>query len=135
MSLPKDAGFRLPRIVAELNSARPVHLAIIDGIKVATGGETAGGGLKAAVNPGVIIAGTNTVATDAVAMTVMGFDPLAERGKPPFARCDSTLRFGEELGVGIRDLSRNEVVGVPVSDVVFSYPAVREKLQAGQKRG
>ncbi len=86
------------------------------------------------MNPGVLIAGTNAVATDAVAMTVMGFDPLADRGKPPFARCDSTLRFGEELGVGLRDLSRNEVVGVPVSDVVFSFPAVREKLQADQKR-
>jgi len=61
----QDAGFRLPRIVSELNSARPVHLAIIDGIKTATGGETAGGGAKAAVNPGVIIAGTNSVATDA----------------------------------------------------------------------
>jgi uncharacterized protein (DUF362 family) len=133
LTLPKDAGFRLPRIVAELNAARPVHLAIIDGIKTATGGETAGG-LKAAVNPGVIIAGTNAVATDAVAMAVMGFDPLAERGKPPFARCDSTLRFGEELGIGVRDLSRNEIVGVPISDVVFSYPAVREKLQADQKK-
>ena len=128
MSLPKDAGFRLPRIVSELNSARPVHLAIIDGIKTATGGETAGGGAKAAVNPGVIIAGTNTVATDAVAMTVMGFDPLAEKGKAPFARCDSTLLFGEQLGVGIRDLKKNEILGVPVADVIFSYPAVREKL-------
>jgi hypothetical protein len=128
MSMPKDAGFRLPRIISELNAARPVHLAIIDGIKTATGGETAGGGAKAAVNPGVIIAGTNTVATDAVAMTVMGFDPLAEKGKAPFARCDSTLLFGEQLGVGIRDLKKNEILGVPVADVIFSYPAVREKL-------
>ena len=138
MSLPKDAGFRLPRIVSELNSARPVHLAIIDGIKTATGGETAGGGAKAAVNPGVIIAGTNTVATDAVAMTVMGFDPLAEKGKAPFARCDSTLLFGEQLGVGIRDLKKNEILGVPVADVIFSFPAVREKLgppQGGQGGG
>jgi hypothetical protein len=138
MSLPKDAGFRLPRIVSELNSARPVHLAIIDGIKTATGGETAGGGAKAAVNPGVIIAGTNTVATDAVAMIVMGFDPLAEKGKAPFARCDSTLLFGEQLGVGIRDLKKNEILGVPVADVIFSYPAVRDKLgppQGGGRKG
>ena len=133
MTLPKDAGFRLPRIVAELNSARPVHLAIIDGIKTATGGETAGG-LKAAVNPGVIIAGSNAVATDAVAMAVMGFDPLAERGKPPFARCDSTLRFGEELGVGLRDIGKNEVAGVPIKEVLFDYSAVRERLQAAQKK-
>jgi uncharacterized protein (DUF362 family) len=123
----KDAGYRLPRIVAEINAARPVHLAIIEGIKTATGSETAGR-LQEAVNPGVIIAGTNTVATDAVGMAVMGFDPMAERGKAPFARCDSTLRFGEELGVGQRDLKQNEVMGVPISEVVFSYAAVRERL-------
>jgi uncharacterized protein (DUF362 family) len=140
LTMPKDAGFRLPRIVSEINAARPVHLAIIDGIKTATGGETAGGGAKAAVNPGVILAGTNTVATDGVAMAVMGYDPLAERGTSPFARCDSTLAFGEQLGVGLRDPKRNEVMGVPVSEVVFSFGAIREKLMkemggGGGRRG
>jgi uncharacterized protein (DUF362 family) len=137
LTLPKDAGFRLPRIVAELNAARHVDLAIIEGIKTATGCETNYGSPnrpQAAINPGVIIAGTNAVATDAVAMTVMGFDPLAEKGKAPFARCDSTLQFGEQLGIGIRDLKRNEILGVPVADVVFSYPAVMEKLVAAQKK-
>src|ERR1019366_4754635 len=137
LTLPKDAGFRLPRIVAELNAARHVDLAIIEGIKTATGCETNYGSPnrpQAAINPGVIIAGTNAVATDSVAMTVMGFDPLAEKGKAPFARCDSTLQFGELLGIGIRDLGKNEILGVPVSDVVFSYPAVMEKLLAAQKK-
>jgi len=137
LTLPKDAGFRLPRIVAELNAARPVNLAIIEGIKTATGCETNYGSPnrpQAAINPGVIIAGTNAVATDAVAMTVMGFDPLAEKGAVPFARCDSTLAFGEQLGIGIRDLKKNEILGVPVSEVVFSYPAVLEKLLAAQKK-
>ena len=32
--------------------------------------------------PGVIVAGLNPVNTDAVAMAVMGFDPLAVRGTP-----------------------------------------------------
>ena len=137
MSLPKDAGFRLPRIIAELNSARPVHLAIIDGIKSATGCETNYGSPnrpQAAVSPGVLIAGTNAVATDAVAMTVMGFNPMADRGAPPFATSDNMLHFGEDLGVGLRDPSKNEVLGVPVSEVVYSYSAVREKLLAAQKK-
>jgi uncharacterized protein (DUF362 family) len=137
MSLPKEAGFRLPRIIAELNSARPVHLAIIDGVKTATGCETNYGSPRmpqAAVNPGVLIAGTNAVATDAVAMSVMGFNPMADRGTPPFANADSMLHLAEDLGVGLRDLSRNEVLGVPISEVVFSYPAVREKLLAAQKK-
>ena len=137
LTLPKDAGYRLPRIISELNAARPVHLAVIEGIKTATGCETNYGNPnrpQAAINPGVIIAGTNAVATDAVGMAVMGFDPLAEKGKTPFARCDSTLQFGEMLGVGIRDLKKNEILGVPVADVVFSYSAVMEELLAAQKK-
>ncbi|MGD1085760.1 MAG: DUF362 domain-containing protein [Verrucomicrobiota bacterium] len=131
----KDQGVRLPRIVAELNAARPAHLAIIDGIRTATGAETNYGSRpQAAVNPGVIIAGTNTVATDAVAMSVMGFDPLAERGTPPFAACDSTLQFGEQLGVGLRDLSRNEVVGVPIAEARFDFTAVRERILSAAKK-
>ncbi len=125
----KDAGYRLPRIVAEINAARPAHLAIIEGINTATGCETNyGGPPQAAVNPGVLLAGTNTVATDGVAMAVMGFDPMADRGTAPFERSDSMLRFAEELGVGLRDPKRNEVMGVPVSEVVFSYPAVRARI-------
>jgi len=138
LTLPKDAGYRLPRIISELNAARPVHLAVIEGIKTATGCETNYGNPnrpQAAINPGVIIAGTNAVATDAVGMAVMGFDPLAEKGKTPFARCDSTLAFGEQLGVGIRDLSKNEILGVPISQVVFSYEAMLNKLLAEKKKG
>jgi uncharacterized protein (DUF362 family) len=135
MTMPKEAGFRLPRIIAELNSARPAHLAIIDGIKTATGCETNyGGPPQAAVAPGVIVAGTNTVATDAVGMSVMGFNPMADRGTAPFATSDNMLHIAENLGVGIRDLSKNEVVGVPISEVVFSFSAVREKILAARKK-
>jgi uncharacterized protein (DUF362 family) len=134
----KDAGVRLPRIIAELNAARPAHLAIIEGIKTATGAETNYGSRpQAAVNPGVLIAGTNTVATDGVAMTVMGFDPMAERGTAPFAAADNTLRLGEELSVGLRDPKKNEVVGIPIADARFDFNAVREKIlrERGNARG
>jgi uncharacterized protein (DUF362 family) len=135
LSLPKDAGYRIPRIVAELCSARPVHLAIIDGVKTATGAETNYGSRpQAAVNPGVLIAGTNCVATDAVGMAVMGFNPMADRGAAPFANSDSMLRLAEDLGVGLRDLSRNEIVGTPIKEVVFDYSAVREKILAAAKK-
>jgi len=125
----QDQGVRLPRIIAEINASRPADLAVIDGIRTATGAETNYGSRpQAAVNPGVIIAGTNTVATDAVAMSIMGFDPLADRGTPPFANCDSMLRFGEELGVGLRDLNRNEVAGVPIAQARFDFTAVRDRI-------
>jgi hypothetical protein len=74
------------------------------------------------------------VATDAVAMAVMGFDPMADRGSAPFANSDSVLRLGEDLGIGLRDLSRNEIAGPPISEVVFSYSAVREKILAATKK-
>jgi uncharacterized protein (DUF362 family) len=131
----KEQGVRLPRIIAEINSSRPADLAVIDGIRTATGAETNYGSRpQAAVNPGVIIAGTNTVATDAVAMSVMGFDPMADRGKPPFTDSDNMLRFGEELGVGLRDLNRNEVTGVPIAEARFDFTAIREKILRETKK-
>jgi uncharacterized protein (DUF362 family) len=137
LSLPKDAGYRIPRITAELCSARPIHLAIIDGVKTATGAETNYGSPnrpQAAINPGVLIAGTNCVATDAVAMAVMGFDPMAIRGTAPFVNSDSTAQLGEGLGIGLRDLSKNEIAGAPIAEVVFSYSAVRDKILAASKK-
>jgi hypothetical protein len=61
-------------------------------------------------------------------MSVMGFDPLADRGTPPFANSDSMLRFGEELGIGLRDLKRNEIAGVPIAEARFDFTAVRERI-------
>lgn len=123
---PREGGYRVPRIVADLTAARPIHLAIIEGIRTMTGGEGPWVGVpKWAVRPGVLVAGTNPVSTDAVAMAVMGFDPMADRGTPPFENRDNTLRLAEELGTGTRDLSRIEVVGPPIREVVFSFRAVR----------
>ena len=53
-----------------------------------------------------------------------GFDPMADRGKPPFEKFDSTLKLGEALGVGTRDLSRIEVVGTPIANAQFKFPAI-----------
>ena len=93
-------------------------------------GPWTGPGLKI-VSPGVLIAGTNCVATDAVAMSVMGYDPMAERGTPPFESCDNTLRLAEELGVGTRDLRRIEVVGTPVEQARFSFAQIRRRRKIG----
>jgi uncharacterized protein (DUF362 family) len=118
---PREGGYRVPRIVADLAAARPIHLAIIDGITTMTGGEGCWiPGVKP-IAPGVLIAGTNAVATDAVSMAVMGFDPMADRGRAPFETSDNTLRLAEELGVGTRDLGRIEVVGTPIADVRIPF--------------
>ena len=123
---PREGGYRVPRIVADIVAARPIHLAIVEGIRTMAGGEGpwTGPGLKI-VTPGVLVGGTNCVTTDAVAMSVMGYDPTADRGTPPFENCDSTLRLAEELGVGTRDLSRIEVRGTPVEQARFSFAEIR----------
>jgi uncharacterized protein (DUF362 family) len=121
---PTDPGYSVPRVVADLVAARPVHLAIIDGIHTMTRGEgpwTAGG---RHIQPGLLVAGTNCVATDAVCMALMGFDPMADRGTPPFERCDSTLRLAEQLGVGTRDLNQIEVLGTPIAKARFNFRTV-----------
>jgi uncharacterized protein (DUF362 family) len=125
----KDPGYRVPRVTADLVAARPIHLAVIDGIYTMTGGELPNQGrgtIHKPVHPGLLIAGMNCVSTDAVAMATMGFDPMADRGKTPFETCDSTLRLAEGLGVGTRDLSRIEVVGTPIAKARFRFPPLPE---------
>jgi len=125
----KDPGFRVPRITADLVAARPIHLAVIDGIYTMTGGELPNqerNWIHQPVHPGVLIAGLNCVSTDAVATAVMGFDPMADRGAPPFETCDSTLRLAEHLGVGTRDLTRIEVVGTPIANARYRFPTLTQ---------
>jgi uncharacterized protein (DUF362 family) len=124
---PREGGWRVPRVVADLVAARPIHLAIVDGIETMAGGE--GPWIRGCkgISPGVLIAGTNCVTTDAVGAAVMGYDPMADRGTPPFETSDSTLRLAELHGVGTRDLSRIEVVGVPIKRAMFNF---RQSLTA-----
>lgn len=121
---PKEAGARVPRVVADLVAARPVHLAVIDGIQSIAGGELPGYPNSRPVKPGLLIAGTNCVSTDAVGTALMGFDPMAMRGTAPFETSDSTLYLAEQLGVGTRDLNRIEVIGPAISKVRVEYRKV-----------
>lgn len=124
---PKEGGWRVPRVTVDLVAARPIDLAIVEGVKTITGGGGPWDQGTKPVAPGVIAAGRNCVTTDAVSMALMGFDPMAERGTPPFEDCDSTLRLAEEAGIGTRDLKRIEVVGTPVRDAVFDFAAIRRE--------
>lgn len=81
-------------------------------------------------NPGVLVAGTNCVNTDAVGMSIMGFDPMADRGTPPFERCDSTLKLAEAAGIGTRDISKIEIAGTPIKQVMFDFAKLRRERRA-----
>ncbi|MDE3198213.1 MAG: DUF362 domain-containing protein, partial [Acidobacteriota bacterium] len=121
--------------IVDLVSARPIDLAVVEGIHTMTGGE--GPWIReklTGVRPGVIVAGTNCVNIDAVCMSAMGFDPMADRGTPPFEACDSTLRLAEDVGLGTRDLSRIEVAGARIEDVRFDFAALRRERRAAAQK-
>ncbi len=126
-SSPRKGEYRVPRTVVDLVAARPIDLAIVEGVKTITAGEGPWIMEATAVAPGVIVAGTNPVATDAVCMAVMGFDPMADRGTPPFEACDSMLRLAADAGLGPRDLSKIEIVGTSIQEARFDFAGIREQ--------
>lgn len=123
---PNEVNTRLPRVILDVNRARPIQLALIDGVKASEGGEIPRGSFKP-VQPGVLIAGSNPVATDAVATAVMGFDPAAPSFTAPFIRADNYLAMASELGLGTNRLEDIQVVGVPIEQVRYQFnPSTRQ---------
>jgi hypothetical protein len=120
-SSPRVPGYRMPRITVDVVSARPIDIALIDGIETVSGGE--GPWIKGlrALKPGLLIAGTNAVGTDTVATAAMGYNPRSGRGTAPFTDCDNTLLLAEARGLGSADLSRIEVLGLPLKQAVFPF--------------
>jgi len=116
-----DAGGRIPRIIADLAAARPINLAIIDGITSVSGGEGPWSGRLKVTTPGILIVGLNPVATDAVGTAVMGYDPRGLRGSPGFPRGDNHLLLAEQAGVGPADLSKIDVRGRTIEQARYVY--------------
>jgi uncharacterized protein (DUF362 family) len=119
----RDPGYRMPRIVADLAAARPIDLAIVEGVESIAGGE--GPWIKGLrlVRPGLLAAGTNAVCTDTVCTALMGYDPRAQRGTTPFRACDNTMLLAEARGVGSADLRRIEVRGESIASALYKYEA------------
>lgn len=116
---------RLPKVIVDLARARPVQLSVIDGIKAAEGGEVPRGDSFGPVSPGVLVAGKDPVATDAVATAVMGFDPMAEYPAEPFLHGKNHLNLAQQRGLGTNRLAEIQVVGASIDSVRFSFrPAV-----------
>ena len=125
---PRHEGYRIPRVVVDICAARPIDLAIIDGIESMGGTEGPWGGGEGC-HPGVLVAGTNCVNTDAVATAVMGYDPMAPAGEGPFRTCDNFLELAERVGLGSRDLGRIEVAGTPIREARFDFaPLIRSRF-------
>ena len=121
----EQAYTRLPRVILDINRARPIDLALIDGVMTAEGGESPRGSFRP-IQPGILVAGKNSVATDSVATAAMGFDPLASPPTPPFIRADNYLTIAEYIGMGSNDLRNIQVIGASIDDVEFNFEPARE---------
>lgn len=120
--LPKEsrAFFRVPRVTADLLGIRPIDLSIVEGIESCVGGEGPWCPAVRPIAPGVILAGRNPVTVDAIATAVMGYDPLAPRGKKPWYG-DNHLELLARAGIGTHDPGRIEVLGVKLKEALHEY--------------
>jgi uncharacterized protein (DUF362 family) len=113
----EQTGARVPRIIVDMNRARPIHLSLLDGIKTVEGGEGPWIETMRPIAPGLLIAGKQALATDAVATAVMGFDPRGSYPSTPFLHGDNHLNLAAELELGTNHLEEIEVVGAKIDDV------------------
>jgi uncharacterized protein (DUF362 family) len=104
----------LPHSICDLNRARPVNLAVIDGIMNARGGEGTWNPTFQICEDHVLLAGKDPIATDSVAAYFLGLDPEAEKiplPNPDDGECDNHLYLMNQLGIGTNKMSEIEVVG------------------------
>lgn len=116
-----ETPHRIPRVIIDLNKARPIHFSLIDGIKTIEGGEGPWIATTKAITPGVLLAGKNCVATDAVATAVMGYEPTSDSPTNPFLRGDNHLNLAAAAGLGINRLPEIEVLGAALDQVKHPF--------------
>ncbi len=110
----------LPETICDLHAARPVHLAVIDGIKCSTGGEGTWCSNFQPVTKHALFAGLDPVAADSIAAKLMGLDPEAKSMNLPAPLKDGTasssvtdnyLYLLNQKGVGTNQLDQIQVLG------------------------
>jgi uncharacterized protein (DUF362 family) len=107
----------LPKSICDLNLARPVHLAVIDGVMNAHGAEGDWNPTWVETADNILFAGKDPVATDSIAAYFMGNDPEAAQLELPALTgqdrgyCDNHMYMLHQKGIGTNQLSEIEVVG------------------------
>ena len=116
-----ETGSRVPHIIVDLNRARPINFALIDGIKSSEGGE--GPWIKgvAALEPGLLLAGADPLATDTVGTALMGYDATTPAMKEPFVHGENHFAIAASVGLGSNRLADIDVVGPAISDVMRKF--------------
>lgn len=111
----------LPRSICDLNIARPVNLAIIDGIMNARGGEGTWNDTFRTAEDHILLVGKDPVATDSVAAYFMGNNPEVEKFQlPAGGQCDNHLYLLNQIGMGTNKMNEIEVVG-DGADLITSF--------------
>jgi uncharacterized protein (DUF362 family) len=130
-----DRLIRLPRVLSDLAQWLRPALNVVDGIVAASKSEWGG----EAVFPGVIVAGTNIVATDSVGARVMSFDPGADYPQMPFYYRRNAIRLAAQAGLGPSAPKDIQVLGPSPEEVATPFEVHRyggntqrgEQLQQG----
>ncbi|MFN2299926.1 MAG: DUF362 domain-containing protein [Anaerolineales bacterium] len=112
---------RLPQVIVELNLARPVDLAVIDGVLTCEGGAGPWDAGMSQVRPGILAAGLDPVAVDAVGSALMGFNPRAESQSDPFRYTDNYLSLALVAGLGTNRLEEIAVTGGTLEDMQYPF--------------
>jgi uncharacterized protein (DUF362 family) len=123
-----DRLIRLPRVLVDLAAwARPC-LNVVDGIVAANKSEWSG----TPVRPGVIIAGTNCVATDSVGARVMGFDPNGDYPDHPYFYRRNAIKLAAEQGLGPNLPDQIDVLGLSPEEVCEPFKVERYDGETGR---
>ena len=101
----------LGRHIVDLNLARPLDFAIVDGLRGMTNGSTGQGMADPPMK--LIVASRDAVALDTIGTLVMGYDPPTV----PY------LGWAAGVGLGTDDVAQITVHGVRVSQVRRDFPA------------
>jgi uncharacterized protein (DUF362 family) len=125
-----DIAFHLPHSICDLNIARPVHVAIIDGIKNAKGGEGVWNATFRTTESHVLLAGKDPVATDSVAAYLMGLNPEAKKLPLPdgVRQCDNYLDLLHQKGIGTNQMREIEIVGDGAGRVTSVRPDLPQAI-------
>lgn len=118
----RNPGKRVARVVVDLNRARPVDLAIIDGITTQSGGEGVWNGNQIGISvPNLLLAGRDALAVDTVGTSVMGFDPQAAHFTKPFYNGENTFQLAADLGMGTNNVNDIDVHGISIAEARYQF--------------
>jgi hypothetical protein len=121
---------RMPYMLADLGRIYDPVLNVIDGLIGQAGREWGNGREEGPTQiPNTLMAGNNTIATDACGAHLMGHDPAADWLTPPFHRDRNPLLVAAEAGFGTVDLDEIDFVSEVEPPVGEFYAALTDPME------